>query len=238
MTAFVKDVYQRGTSLVVDFTLMNIRFLGSFLSTLCSLDWEYLLFCYTEPKAYVRDRERIKERKFDLKNTTLGFEEIPGLETMGDSTEKSDWVVFLGFEEERLNRMGEEASSKREYIIPVVCIPAMQVKWHNYAIDANRNFLEKSENRDTISCVSAVNPFDVYNYLYKEKSNHSQRMIISPVSTKPVILGTIMYILENRQDMMLWDSPYQIKPNTEESGASFFYDLSYYIKMVTNQRYR
>lgn len=176
------------------------------------------------------------DRKFDMKNMTLGFEQIPGLETIEDNTIKSNWVVFLGFETERLKRMEEEVSTSREYIIPVVCIPSMQVKWHNYAIEVNRSFLDKAERLDRLSYVSAINPFDVYNYLKREKGNH-EHMIISPVSTKPVILGVIMYTLQNPRDMLLWDSSYQIQPNTEACGRTIFYDISFFVKNTFNQRY-
>ena len=232
MERFVTKIYEQSKELFVDFTIVNIRFLGAFLSSLCKKRWEYVLFSYTEPQKYILDTDKGEPfKKFDMKNKTLGFEEIPGLETMGDALERSNWVVFLGFEEERLKRIEEEVSVSRDYTIPVICIPSMHVKWHNYAIDVNLSFLEKIPiaERDNISYVSSVNPFDVYNYLEQEKQKCQHQLVISPVSTKPVILGTIMYILYHNEDMLLWDSPFQIKPNTENSGNTLVYDISDYV---------
>ena len=232
MDRFVTKMHERSKEVFVDFTIINIRFLGAFLSSVCKKEWKYVLFSYTEPQRYILNTGKSGPgRKFDMKNKTLGFEEIPGLETMGDTLEKSNWVVFLGFEEERLKRREEEVSVSRDYTIPVICIPSMHVKWHNYAIDVNLSFLEKIPiaERDNISYVSSVNPFDVYNYLEQEKQKCQHQLVISPVSTKPVILGTIMYILYHNEDMLLWDSPFQIKPNTENSGNTLVYDISDYV---------
>ncbi len=234
MSDFIAMLHSRSKCLVIDFTLMNIRFLGVLLSQLYMMEWNNVLFCYTEPKTYII--ENTKDIKFDMKKTMLGCEEIPGLETKSASDQRLNWVTFLGFESGRLGRMEEHIMGKRDNIIPVICIPSMHVEWHNYAMDVHRDFLEKVKERDQISYVSATNPFDVYNYLCRERDNHNRRMVITPISTKPVILGTLMYILENSEDMLLWDNPYQTQPNAEENGRILFYDLSYYIRNVKNTR--
>lgn len=233
---FIELLYLQSQYLVIDFTLMNVRFLGAFLSKLYMWEWNNVFFCYTEPKAYIKEKEYTTKIKFNMKNTMLGCEEIPGLETKSSSIQRLNWVTFLGFESGRLRRMEEHIMGKRENIIPVMCIPAMHVEWHNYAMEVHRDFLEKVKERDQISYVSATNPFDVYNYLCKERDSNNCRMVITPISTKPVILGALMYVLENPEDMLLWDSPYQTQPNSEESGCIFFYDLSYYIRNVKNIR--
>ena len=142
----------------------------------------------------------------------------------------------MGFEGERLQKLDEEASPGRKYVIPVMCIPAMNAEWHNYAMDANLNFIDKLEEHEGFKYVSAVNPFDVYNFLVNEKEQ-GVRMKISPIGTKLTILGSIMYIIENSEDMLLTDNPFQGNENTKEYGKSYYYDLTYFIKRATNRRF-
>ena len=174
-----------------------------------------------------------------MKNTTMGFEQIPSLETLSDSSTECDWVVFLGFEGSRLMRLEEETPSRRRYSLPHISIPAMRPEWHNYAIDANRNFFDlKRSNRENVDYVSAINPFETYHRLGKIRENNARvRLVISPIGPKPVILGCIMYVLENEDEMLLYDNPYQEGSNTEEYGDTHFYDLSEFVHDVVNKRY-
>ena len=234
MREYIQSINLNYKKILVDITLLNTRFLGAFLAILPEFDWDSVCFCYTEPGEYLK-REGESDR-FDLKNTTLGFDEIPNLQTEGDITTECEWVVFMGFEGERLQKLDEEASPGRKYVIPVMCIPAMNAEWHNYAMDANLNFIDKLEEHEGFKYVSAVNPFDVYNFLVNEKEQ-GVRMKISPIGTKLTILGSIMYIIENSEDMLLTDNPFQGNENTKEYGKSYYYDLTYFIKRATNRRF-
>ncbi len=234
MREYIQSINASYKKILVDITLLNTRFLGAFLALLPEFDWNTVCFCYTEPKEYLK-REGENDR-FDLKNTTLGFDEIPNLETDGDITTECEWVVFMGFEGERLQKLEEEAAPGRKYVIPVMCIPAMNAEWHNFAMDANLDFIDRLEEHEGFKYVSAVNPFDVYNFLLSEKEG-GVRMKISPIGTKLTILGSIMYIIENSEDMLLTDNPFQGNENTKEYGQSFYYDLTYFVKRTTNRRF-
>lgn len=236
MYKFVQDLNNNFKYLIIDFTLMNIRFMGAFLAVLPMFQWDGIFFGYTEPGEYYRD----EREKFDLKNSPLGYEEIPGLESLGDITGQCDWIVFFGFEGSRLMRMVDEAPITKNTIIPFISIPAMQVGWHNFALDSNMDFFELHKaNSESIEYVSATNPFEVYRRLEKiQKENMGIRLVISPLSTKPVILGTLMHTLENCNNMILFDNPYQEETNTYACGTSFFYDLTYFIDKVQNTRFR
>ncbi len=232
---FLEMLYSKSKVLVVDFTLMNTRFLGAFCAVLGMYQWKELFFCYTEPGKYKKDNQD----KFDLKNTTMGFEQIPNLETFSDSSTECDWVVFLGFEGSRLMRLVEEAPATRRYSIPYISIPAMKTCWHNAAMDANRQFFElKIGNQGRLDFVSAINPFETYERLIRLKSNNANvRLVVSPIGPKPVILGCIMYVLENEDEMLLFDNPLQEGNNTEDYGDSHFYDLSQFLLKVKNKRF-
>ncbi len=236
MSLFLDTINTKFKSLIVDITLINIRFLGAFLAVLPYYDWDSIYFCYTEPGEYIEKDDK-GVRSFDLKYSTLGFDEIPNLQTEGDNTTECEWIVFMGFEGARLRQLDEEASPGRKYVIPVMCIPSMRAEWRNYAIEVNMEFIENLKELEQLKYVSAVNPFEVYEFLTNEKQNTGLRMKISPVGTKLTVLGSIMYIIENSEDMLLTDNPYQEDENAINFGSTYCYDLSYYIKTVKNKRF-
>lgn len=234
MYSFLEKLNLINKNLVVDFTLMNTRFLGSFCAMLSMFEWGEVYFCYTEPGEYSKN----ESDDFDLKNITMGFEQIPNLETRSDSSEKCDWIIFLGFEGSRLMRLEEEAPSSKRFSVPHVSIPAVRTHWHNYALDANREFFElRGSDREKLGYVSAINPFETYHKLMQLRGKADTRLVISPIGTKPVMLGCIMFVLENEQEMILFDNPYQEGSNTIECGKTHFYDLSQFIHTVKNKRY-
>jgi len=236
MSLFIDIINSQYKSIIVDITLLNIRFLGAFLAVLPYYKWDMLYLCYTEPGEYIEKDEK-GTRYFDLKYSTLGFDEIPNLQTEGDNTTDCEWIVFMGFEGGRLGQLEEEASPGRKYVIPVMCIPSMRAEWRNYAIEVNMDFIENLKEHEQLKYVSAVNPFEVFEFLTKEKQNTRLRMKISPVGTKLTVLGSIMYIIENSEDMLLTDNPYQEEENAIDYGESYCYDLTYFIKTVKNKRF-
>lgn len=235
MYLFIEHLFSLSKNLVVDFTLMNTRFLGSFCALLNMFQWEEVYFCYTEPGNYKKN----EQDKYDLKNTTMGFDQIPNLETFSDSSTECDWVVFLGFEGSRLMRLEEESPSSRRFSLPYISIPAMKTNWHNAALDENSQFFElKISNQEKLDYVSAINPFETYEKLtYLKHNNANVRLVVSPIGPKPVMLGCVMYVLENEDEMLLFDNPFQEGNNTEDYGASHFYDLSQFVRSVKNKRF-
>lgn len=235
MYSFLECLFTHCKNLVVDFTLMNTRFLGAFCALLNMFQWENVYFCYTEPGRYIKN----EQNKYELKNTPMGFDQIPGLETFSDSSTICDWVVFLGFEGARLMRLEGESPSSMRYSLPYISIPAMKTNWHNIAFDANSDFFElKTNNHEGLRYVSAINPFETYDELTKlKKDNANIRLVISPIGPKPVMLGCVMHVLENEDEMILFDNPFQEGNNTEDYGPSHFYDLSQFVRSVKNKRF-
>lgn len=235
MENFLNMILPVCKNLVVDFTLMNTRFLGAFCAILNMFEWNEVYFCYTEPGRYSKN----EHDDYDLKNTTMGFDQIPNLETFSDSSTKCDWVIFLGFEGSRLMRLEEESPASRRYSLPHMSIPAMRTDWHNIAMNTNRQFFElKINNQENMEYVSAINPFETYQRLSCIKSTNTDvRLVISPIGPKPVMLGCIMYVLENENEMLLFDNPYQEGSNTDEYGDTHFYDLSQFVHTVKNKRF-
>lgn len=226
--------------LVVDITLINIRLLGAFLAMISEFEWDGVYCCYTEPGEYIQKKEE-NERKFDLKTVTLGFDEVPNLQTMWDGLGECEWIIFMGFEGSRLQLLQVEAEPGRKYTVPVALIPAMHAEWYNYVIEANMEFMETIGKFEEIKYISAVNPYEVFNFLEKERNENKAsnlRLKISPVGTKLTALGSIMYVIKYSDDMLLTDNPIQEEENSLSYGRSYGYDLTYFFKNVKNVRFQ
>ena len=224
-------------SIIVDITRMNIRMMSAIVSFLPEYPWKHVIFCYCEPEKYKKNYEK---NSFELNNVCDGFTELPGLETVVDcSGETYEWIVFLGFDGGRIGLLEREADPKTGYEKPVVCIPPMRAEWHNYAVFANLDFFVERRKAEKLKYVSATNPFDVYNFLVKQKDEirGTARLLVSPLSTKVTALGTIMYILVNPDDRTLTDNPRQTDNGSSDSGSCHYYDLTEFIATVKNERY-
>jgi hypothetical protein len=245
MLKFLSYIHKLSKNLLIDFSLVNSRFMGALLSSLYLLEWDSVIFCYTEPGKYSRQKVMSSKKEymdFNFNNQSMGIEEIPGLYANIDPTAECNWIVILGFEGSRARQLEDEASYGKKHTIPVICIPSMRAEWHNHAINANISFLSsilQDGTFDSLGYVSATNPFDVYNFLLEEKQKiHNTKLYlqISPLGTKPTILGALMYILQSSEDMLLFDNIYQSGIASEESGKVHFYDLSMFIRETRNSR--
>lgn len=226
--------------LILDITLINIRLLGALLAMISEFEWDGVYCCYTEPGEYIQRKEEA-ERRFDLKTVTLGFDEIPNLQTMWDGVGECEWIIFMGFEGSRLQLLQLEAEPGRKYTVPVALIPSMHAEWHNYVIEANMEFLETTGKLEGIKYVSAVNPYEVFNFLEKERNENKAdnlKLKISPVGTKLTALGSIMYVIKYPEDMLLTDNPIQEEENSLSFGKSYGYDLTCFFKNVRNTRFQ
>lgn len=240
MKSFLMKLNKIYKYLIVDITLINIRLLGAFLAIISEFEWDGVFCCYTEPGEYIQKKEE-EERKFDLKTVTLGFDEIPNLQTMWDGLGECEWIIFMGFEGSRLQLLQVEAEPGRKYTVPVALIPSMHAEWYNYVIESNMEFMETIGKLERIKYVSAVNPYEVFNFLEKERYENKAndlKLKISPVGTKLTALGSIMYVIKHPDDMLLTDNPVQEEENSLSYGKSYGYDLTYFFKNVSNVRFQ
>ena len=113
----------------------------------------------------------------------------------------------------------------------------MNPHWHNMAINANRDFYELKVDKEVTEYVSSLDPFETYQRLNEIKENSTDRLVISPIGSKPVFLGCVMYVLENEKEILLFDNPVQAGSNSDEYGESHFYDLTQFVRAVKNSRF-
>ena len=236
---FVALLNHDSKSIIIDISSFHLRFLGAFLSVLNDYSWDSIICSYTEPTAYPRIKSSDNEFAvsdvfgFDLNNSFLGYEEIPNLKTTSNKQDNYIWIVFLGFEGKRATGIYMELSDSTSVIIPTISLPSIRPGWVNYAFEANQNLFENANLYcSSIQYVDALNPFAVYNFIEKmQKQYPDSHLVLSPLGTRPVSLGVLLYAMHHEESEVYYDTPKSSCSKIINSGEIHFYDvLSFFEK--------
>lgn len=235
LNSFVKQLNEQSKKIIIDISSFHLRFLGAFLAVINNYDWESIICTYTEPTAYPRSTETMPtdgEKKeliggFDLNSSFWGYEEIPNLKTISSEQNNFVWIVFLGFEGKRADSVYTEISDDINNIIPVITFPSIRPGWANFAYEANQILFEKARiYSPDIKYTDATNPFEAYNFIEKVKENHkNQHIVISPLGTRPVSLGALLYAIQHDESEIYYDTPKESCSKIINSGKIHVYDI-------------
>lgn len=232
---FVQQLNKESRYIIIDISGIHIRFLGALLATMTEWNWGSIICTYTEPTAYPRIEESfaitnnksIQTGAFDLNSSFWGYDEIPNLKTITNERENYIWVVFLGFEGKRAAAVYTEISDDASMTIPVITMPSVRPGWSNYAFDANQILFENARIASAdIHYVDALSPFATFNFLESVKNIHPHRhLVISPLGTRPVSLGVLLYALKNEESEVYFDTPKESSSKIISSGKIHIYDI-------------
>ncbi len=236
---FVQILNEKHKKIIIDISSFHLRFLGAFLAAIYGCKWESIICTYTEPTAYPRAKEisptgynkNVSIGGFDLNSSFWGYGEIPNLKTVTNGHDNFVWIVFLGFEGKRADSVYTEISDDVKNVIPVITYPSIHPGWANYAFDANQLLFEKTKKYSPdIQYTDATNPFAAYNFIEAvEKDHNKQHIIISPLGTRPVSLGAILYAVKHEEAEIYFDTPKESSSNIVNVGNIHVYDiLSFY----------
>lgn len=239
---FVEQLHCETTYIVIDISNMHLRFLGAFLAVMAEYDWSSVICTYTETTGYPRlkeidpvDRKQINRiGAFDLNSSFWGYNEIPNLATVDSERDNHVWIAFLGFEGKRSAAVYNEISDDAKTTIPVITMPSVRPGWANSAFEANQILFENATiSSADIRYVDALNPFATYNFIEKIQGEYPDRhLIISPLATRPVSLGVLLYALINEKSEVYFDTPKDPYGRTLSNGNLHIYDiLSFFEKM-------
>ena len=236
---FIKILNSESQRIIIDISSMHLRFLGAFLAVLSEYQWKSIICTYTETTGYPRSKEMdpVAEKHFnqiggfDLNSSFWGYNEVPNLKTVSSDREDYVWIVFLGFEGKRSAAVYNEISDDANTTIPVITVPSVKPGWANYAFEANQILFENAAiTSSDIRYVDALNPFATYNFIEQIKTQYPNRhLVISPLGTRPVSLGVLLYALLNEESEVYFDTPKEVYNKIISNGKIHIYDvLSFY----------
>ena len=233
LDSFVRTLNEESKKIIIDISGFHIRFLGAFIATMNNYRWDAIYCSYTESIAYPREKDNLaiglgkSVGRFDLFSSFWGFEEIPILKTTSPDRSDFIWIVFLGFEGKRADSIYTEISDDIYKVIPVISIPAIRPGWSNYAFDANQLLFEHTRlDSRYIEYTAATNPFATYNLIEQIKEKYPKNhLVISPLGTRPIALGAILYVMHHEEAELYYDTPKDACSKTIKNGTMHFYDI-------------
>ena len=238
LATFVNELNRISKCVIIDISELHLRFLGAFLAMMDGLKWDNIVAAYAEPTAYIRSQEvspdkildptapRIKG-SFDLNTSFWGYDEIPNLKTTTRQRDKYIWIAFLGFEGKRAAAVYQEISDDSSITIPVITMPAIRPGWASLAFEANQILFDNARiTCQGIEYVDALDPYASYNLIEKIHERYSQRhIVISPLGTRPVSLGVLLYAMKHEESEVYFDTPKESRSVIDDVGKVHFYDL-------------
>lgn len=232
---FILELHNESKSIIIDISGMHLRFLGAFLATMTEWNWASIICTYTETTGYPHARESFPYDSgkiqysggFDLNSSFWGYDEIPNLKTTTSKREDYIWIAFLGFEGKRSAAVYTEISDDSSMTIPVITMPSARPGWTNYAFDANQVLFENAQ----IPCAdiqytNALDPFAAYNLIEQINCTHPKRhLVISPLGTRPVSLGVILFALRHEDSEIYFVTPKESCSKIIGNGPIHVYDI-------------
>lgn len=210
--------FHRDLSILIDATSLDFAELLILLRAYKSIGVYSVDFLYLEPAKYRAPLERLTENRcFDLSIKIKGFLAIPGYAM---SFESHDSVVVLcGYEGDRLGHAFEEYDIRGDNCRLIFGMPPYSYGWD---MNSYVNFIPiiKANNISTgFYYCPAANPLAVYEKLKQIYTalDENQNMFILPLGTKPMSLGAIMFIVENKEKnniSILYDHPIKTENST------------------------
>lgn len=229
---------ERFSTLFIDITDIGVRLMSIICTNLAECFDENknlfsAVYCgYTEPKEYIKSDPHSAFRLYQAFDPVSA---LPKLASEGIDNDTQVWVVFLGFEGDRVNAVQEEIG-RIDKIIAALTVPSMKLGWTNYVFEFNSHFLQgvDRENVPEIAYIPAQSPFAAYNYLCEYQNKHyNSRLLISPFGTKSNSLGAILYAINNRNCAVVFDNPLETTRVAEEtSDVSHVYEITAALKVV------
>lgn len=182
---------------------------------------------YTEPKKYVFPKSVFNS--YSYLEGEYRFPPISGFtgsqlsRSSASSNEKKLLIIFLGFEGEVAQRVGTDEAPTQ--IILINGFPSYSPKIKDISI-LNNELLINTKTVDRHQ-VNATNPFEVYTLLQSICARYEEYAIeIVVLGTKPMMLGTCMYAMENRDIRVVYPSTKEHKEmTTEECGNMWHYEI-------------
>lgn len=243
MATFVDELNTISKSIIIDISELHLRFLGAFLAMIDGLNWDNIVAAYAEPTGYLRTQEVSPEKLmdptaprikggFDLNTSFWGYDEIPNLKTTTQSRDNYIWIAFLGFEGKRAAAVYQEISDDSSLTIPVITMPAIRPGWASLAFEANQMLFENAR----ISCqgieyVDALDPYASYNMIEKvQERSPEKHIVISPLGTRPVSLGALLYAMKHEESEVYYDTPKESHSKIDDVGEVHLYDLLSFFK--------
>ncbi len=218
---------QYGPVLMLEATTLGIAEILLLSRAANEADMSGIDYLYVEPESYFNARRTslLHKRDFDLSERFPGYRPIPGfIVNLGDPR-PARGVLFLGYEERRLDRVLED----HQMIDPRYCtfvfgVPAFRPGWEMNSFSRNLRVMRDKQLKPEIAFAGAENPAAAFEVLEEVRGSlrDQERMFVVPIGTKPAGIGAALFCAVNDSVGVLYDHP-ERKTGRSEAVAKWHY---------------
>lgn len=225
---FLKD-----SNVLIDSTTLSFSEILIISQSLKNIGLSSLSVLYIEPYDYnkkMKAEALLSKRDFDLSESVIGFEAIPGHALLISNEIKQKVVFLCGYEAERMDRAFEDSQLNGAYCSCIFGVPAFCPGWEMDSFDNNIPVIKKRQIKGDIYFCGATNPVAVYQTLdniYKSLDEEDQ-MFIVPLATKPMNLAACLFLLDKPKEKVavLYDHPNGVKNGTRKFSKWHLFNLT------------
>ncbi len=217
----------RNETIVLEATTLGLAEILLFCRAAKTVGIQKLGFIYVEPLRYVTPARPglLHRRDFELTEEFPGFRSIPEFVINLADSRPTRGVLFLGYEERRLDRILEDHQMiNGDNCTVVFGVPAFSPGWEMNSFSRTLRVLRDKGIRPEIEFCGAENPLAAYGLLKRVASSlkHEERMFIAPLGTKPMGIGAALFCSENNNIGVLYDHPRR-RAGRSESATRWHY---------------
>ena len=209
-------------SILLDITGFIKPYFFRILKGLISVyEFEDVQIVYTEPRFY---HKNLEEHPFSKGPGKIA--EIPGFGS--HEGKKELLVIMLGFEGNRSLEILNEIDPHKT--IAINGFPSYLLDYKDQSIILNKDFLFQSGCGKVITRASANDPIETFEVLETILEENSEHLItVAPLGTKPMALGSLMFLLKHPDScraVFSYPQEYVSKDHpAQQYGKTWFYRL-------------
>ena len=190
-------------SIIIDSTTLSYMEILTLLYYINSLKVPVNLdIFYVQPLDYTKEEKKFNQTNFKLSYDSgrLSYIKPFLLNTPLDNLneDKASIIVFLGFEDDRLNTILELDEFEKLYdnVYPILSVPGFEYGWENISISKHIGLIDKYK----LYYTPSDNPYASYLLLERiiEEIN-SRQIILMPFGTKPNTVATAIFMVNYKE---------------------------------------
>ncbi|MCX7553074.1 hypothetical protein OS175_04225 [Marinicella sp. S1101] len=228
----------KSKSVILETTTLNTGEVFLLIHWLKEIGLKTLDLTYVDPKEYLKvengeeDKKNKGRRSFNLSEKTFKFHStLPSVINVSERN-VTKGVFFLGYEDERLNKLiddNESIPGKEKTL--VFGNPPFQPGWELNSYYRNIEIISRSPlSTDEVRFCGAKNPIGAIKILKSilKSLGEREKMFIAPIGTKPLGVASAIFTVFNLDNVgLLYDYPKKTKKNrTQEIHSWNIYKLN------------
>jgi hypothetical protein len=219
---------------LVDSTTLNFAEILILTQALKNTGLREFDILYVEAGNYNRKSEIfeiLRRREFELSESIIGYEAIPGHALLVTSEIQQKIVFLCGYEGERLDLAFEDSEIIGSNCSCIFGVPAFNPGWEMDSFDNNISVLKDRRITGGVTFCPAANPLSVFQTLemkYRGLADDEQ-MFVVPLATKPMNIGACLFLLSKPKDKVavLYDHPNEIKGKAIEVSNWHLFNVKF-----------